>query len=151
MEKEEKRLNHLLAEYTPDKYEQNRIYIQQDQNKFKVVCNPATATIATYMYTKERILQELDSIYRVIEDLKDAEYHMVKGDTEKDGFVVVFPFKKNKYKHKKSHKKLSKRGRSPKKALKSPKKALKSPKKTSKSPKKTSKSPKKTSKSPKHN
>jgi hypothetical protein len=159
MEKEEKRLNHLLAEYTPDKYEQNRIYIQQeDQNKFKVVCNPATATTATYMYTKERILQELDSIYRVIEDLKDEEYHMVKGDAEKDGFVVVFPFKKNKYKHKKSHKKLSKRGRSPKKAskspkktLKSPKKTLKSPKKTLKSPKKTLKSPKKTSKSPKHN
>ena len=34
---EEKRLNYLLAEYTPGKYEQNRIYIQQDQNKFKVV------------------------------------------------------------------------------------------------------------------
>jgi len=150
MEEEEKRLNHLLAEYTPDKYEQNRIYIQkQDQNKFKVVCNPATATTATYMYTKEQILKKLDSIYRVIEDLKDAEYHMVKGDTEENGFVVVLPFKKNKNKHKKSHKKLSKRGRSPKKALKSPKKALKSPKKASKSPKKASKSPKKASKSPK--
>jgi len=150
MEKEEKRLNHLLAEYTPDKYEQNRIYIQQDQNKFKVVCNPVTATTATYMYTKKQILQELDSIYRLIEDLKDEEYHMVKGDVEKDGFIDILPsFKKNKYKHKKSHKKLSKRGRSPKKASKSPKKTLKSPKKTSKSPKKTSKSPKKASKSPK--
>jgi len=140
MEEEEKRLNYLLAEYTPDKYEQNRIYIQQeDQNKFKVVCNPATATTATYMFTKEQILKKLDSIYRVIEDLKDEEYHMVKGDVEKDGFIDILPsFKKNKYKHKKSHKKLSKRGRSPKKTSKSPKKTSKSPKKASKSPKKTS-------------
>jgi len=95
-----------------------------------------------YVY-KRANLQELDSIYRLIEDLKDKDYHIVYKDTEKDGFVVILPFKKNK--HKKSHKK------SPKKASKSPKKALKSPKKTSKSPKKTSKSPKKTSKSPKHN
>ena len=119
-EEEEKRLNHLLAEYTFGKYKQNRIYIQQeDQNKFKVVCNPVTATTATYMYTKEQILEELESIYRLIEDLKDKEYHMVKGDTEENGFVVVLPFKKNKNKHKKSHKKshkkFSKRGRSPKK------------------------------------
>ena len=87
---EEKRLNHLLDEYTPDKYEQNRIYIQQeDQNKFKVVYNPVTATTATGLYTKEQILQKLDSIYGLIEYLKDARYHIVKEDAEEDGFLVA--------------------------------------------------------------
>ena len=128
MIREEERLQKLLAEYTADKYEQNRIYIQkQDQNKFKVVYNPVTATTVTYMWTKEQILQNLDFIDKVIDGLKDKEYYEVKSDREEDGFVIISPFKKNKKLHKK-HKK------SPKK---SPKKHKKSAKKRSKLPKKT--------------
>jgi hypothetical protein len=132
MSMEEEHLQDLLTEYTLHEYlhEKNRIYIQkQDQNKFKVVYNPVTATTVTYMWTKEQILQNLDFIDKVIDNLKDKEYHDVKSDTEEDGFLITSPFKKNKNKHKNKHK-------SPKK---SPKKHKKSPKKRSKLPKKTPK------------
>jgi hypothetical protein len=128
----EEHLQKLLAEYTFDKYEQNRIYIQkqEDQNKFKVVYNPVTATTVTYMWTKEQILQNLDFIDKVIDNLKDKEYHVVELDKEEDGYVIpASPFKKNKNKHKNKHK-------SPKKTTK---KHKKSPKKRSKLSKKTPK------------
>jgi hypothetical protein len=131
MSREEERLQKLLAEYTLHEYlhEKNRIYIQkQDQNKFKVVYTPVTATTVTYILTKEEILKHLDFIDKVIENLKDKEYHDVKSDTEEDGFVITSPFKKNKNKHKnkhKSHKKTTKHKKSPKKMSKLPKKTPK--------------------------
>ena len=127
---EEERLQKLLAEYTVDNYETNKIYIKkQYQNKFKVVYNPVTATTVTYMWTKEQILQNLDFIDEVIDNLKDKEYHVVESDKEEeDGVLITSPFKKNKNKHKNKHK-------SPKKTTKH----KKSPKKMSKLPKKTPK------------
>lgn len=135
MSMKEEHLQKLLAEYTFDKYEQNRIYIQkqEDQNKFKVVYNPVTATTVTYMWTKEQILQNLDFIDKVIDGLKDREYHVVESDTEKDGYVIPGShFKKNKKLHKNKHKspkKTTKHKKSPKKrsklSKKTPKKSLK--------------------------
>ena len=125
----EEHLQKLLAEYTVDKYEQNRIYIQkqEDQNKFKVVYNPVTATTVTYILTKEEILKYLDFIDKVIDGLKDREYHVVESDTEKDGYVIPGShFKKNKKLHKNKHKSpkktTKKRSKLPKKT---PKKSLK--------------------------
>ena len=132
----EERLKKLLDEYTVDKYlhETNKIYIQkQDQNKFKVVYNPVTATTAIYTFTKDEILKQLDRIDEVIDNLKDKEYHVVESDKEEEeeGYYVISTphFKKNKKLHKNKHK-------SPKKTTK---KHKKSPKKRSKLPKKTPK------------
>ena len=129
MSMKEEHLQKLLAEYTVDKYEQNRIYIQkqEDQNKFKVVYNPVTATTVTYILTKEEILKYLDFIDKVIDGLKDREYHVVESDTEKDGYVIPGShFKKNKKLHKNKHKSpkktTKKRSKLPKKT---PKKSLK--------------------------
>ena len=115
MSKEE-HLQKLLVDYTVNKYEDNKISIQkQDQNTFIVVYNPVRATQVTFTFTKEQILKYLDHIDRIIEILKskeDEDYHIVKSDTEEeDGFLIVNPpqFNKNK------RKKLFKNGRSPKK------------------------------------
>ena len=134
MSRKEERLQKLLAEYTFDNYETNKIYIQkQDQNKFKVVYNPVTATTAIYTFTKDEILKYLDFIDTVIDGLKDNEYHVVESDKEEEeeeGYYVISAphFKKNKKLHKNKHK-------SPKKTTKH----KKSPKKMSKLPKKTPK------------